>query len=227
MHHFFWLLTNWGSLSGGVARLPSVSEMQRLRSSGQTLHPLYLTVSSPTCTQPQGLLGQGVTGEKSFHFKSPCFCFLGRTQETSLSAELGGWYVTLCSGGAITIVLTGLCFGWVQFNPHFPVALTKKLPCKHRLGRLIYQSAAVGVKPWLPRQLRARTRYPVQNQKWSSGRECRHRTLLNFTWWKHQVISPRLCKSQEQHVKEARTPKMQSNNGGQAWRTQEAGNWDE
>lgn len=120
-----WLLTNWGSLSV-LPWLPSVSEMQALRSSGQTLHPLYLTISSPTCTQPQGLLRQRVTGEKSFHFKSLCFCFPGQTQEISLSAELGGWYATLFSGGVKTIVLTVLCFGWVQFNPYFPVALTKK-----------------------------------------------------------------------------------------------------
>lgn len=116
--HLLWLLMNWGSLSV-LPGFPSLSEMQCLRSSGQTLHPLYLTICSPTCTQPQGLLRQGVTGEKSFHFKSPCFCFPGQTQEISLSGRMvcsprfwrGKNYCSLFS---------------VQFNPYFPVALTKK-----------------------------------------------------------------------------------------------------
>lgn len=110
--HFLWLLDwlvmNWRSPSV-LPRFPSVSDLQGLRPSGQTLNPLYLTSSSPTCTQLQGLLRQGVTREKSFHFKSLCFCFPSQTQEISLSAELGGWYVTLFSGGVKTIVLAQFC----------------------------------------------------------------------------------------------------------------------
>lgn len=93
-------------MDGGAPRSPSASphfptirELQSLGPSGQTQSPLCLTISSPTCTQPQGPLTQGVAGEKSFHFKSPCFCFPGQTQEISHSADLAGWDLTLFSGG--------------------------------------------------------------------------------------------------------------------------------
>lgn len=132
---------NWGSL-WVLPWFPSVSELQGLRPSGQTLHPLYLTISSPTCTQLQGLLRQGVTREKSFHFKSLCFCFPSQAQEICCTGRM------VCDPlfwrGKNYCSHSVLCLGRGQFNPHFPVAPTMKLPGKHRFRWLLYQSSPRG-----------------------------------------------------------------------------------
>lgn len=100
---------------GGLSVLPwfpGVSEMQGLRSSGPNTASIILNRFQPHLhTAPGTIKTGGVTGEKSFHSKSPCFCFPGQTQEISLSAEPGGWYATLFSAGVKTIVLAVLCFG--------------------------------------------------------------------------------------------------------------------
>lgn len=155
---------------------PGVSEMQGLlRSSGPNTASIILNRFQPHLHTAPGTIktgGGGVTGEKSFHSKSPCFCFPGQTQEISLSAEPGGgWYATLFSAGVKTIVLAVLCFGRVQFNPRFPAALTKPPPptplqTHIALADLSKRSpVGGGVEPCLRRLLHARTRYPEQNQK--------------------------------------------------------------
>lgn len=92
--HFLWLLEglvmNWGSL-WVLPGFPSVSELQGLRPSGQTLQPLYLTISSPTCTQLQGLLRQGGHQREVLPLQIPVLLFSKPGSGNLLHWEDGMW----------------------------------------------------------------------------------------------------------------------------------------
>lgn len=129
-----WLLTNWGSLSV-LPRFPSVSEMHWwFTVLGPNTASIILNHFQPHLHIAPGTITTGGHRRKVLPLQIPVLLF---------SRPDSGNQALCCAGRMVcnplfwrgkTIVLTVLCFGWVQFNPRFPVALTKKRPLQTQIA---------------------------------------------------------------------------------------------
>lgn len=141
--YFLWLLMDWRAprSPSPLLRFPllllELGVERWWGGSGLTLSPLYLTISSPTLAlqiasgsiNAGGCIGE--KKEKSFHFKSHCFCFFQTptSGNQSLLWAQGVDGIWKISWGAKSIVLSVFCaWGWVQFNPNFPCGSDLLLP---------------------------------------------------------------------------------------------------